>query len=45
MTKLTQDTEQTGYSLGGLSRQFVESIEDEIIDFPSPSDTKNKNTN
>lgn len=44
MTKLTQNIEQTGYSLGGLNRQFVESIEDEIVDFIQPSDTKNKNT-
>ncbi|MBI2652035.1 hypothetical protein HYX00_01100 [Candidatus Woesearchaeota archaeon] len=45
MTKLTQDTEQTGYSLGGLNRQFVESIENDIIDFVLPSNTKDKNTN
>ena len=44
MTKQTQETEGTGYSLGGLSKQLVESIENEIIDvdliFPTHSRDK-----
>jgi|GEM_PF-3891804 len=40
MTKLTQQVQQTGYSLGGLSRQFIEDIESEFFNFEFPFDTK-----
>ena len=44
MTKINRKTESNGYSLGGLHRRFIESIEEESVGFILPSDTEdNKN--
>ena len=44
MTKLTQETEQSGYSLGGLNQQYIESIENEFIELLVTVNKKDKKT-